>query len=400
MPISKKVREAATNSSFIRRMFEEGLELKRRFGPDQVFDFSLGNPDLEPPPAFRESLRELLEETGPGHHAYMPNAGYPEVRAAMARKVSAEHGVQVRPNEVVMCVGAAGGMNVVMKTLLDPGSEVIVSRPYFVEYDSYVENHGGVVKVVDSTEDFVIDPDALLRAVTPRTRAIILNSPNNPTGRLYPESVLIHLGDRLRSHAESTGQIVYLVVDEPYRDLVYDGLSTPPVIAHYPHTIVVNSFSKSLSLPGERIGYIAVGPEAADAGEIVAGLVMCNRTLGFVNAPALMQRVVSRLTEIRVDIAPYARRRDLLTALLSEMGVDYVKPDGAFYLFCRAPGGDDLAFVDTLKSHRILCVPGTGFRMPGWFRLCYSVPDAVVNRSIPALREALRRSSVGRNSPE
>ncbi len=390
MPISKKVRDAATNSSFIRRMFEEGLELKERFGHDQVFDFSLGNPDLEPPSLFRESLRALLEEEGPGHHAYMPNAGYPEVRAAMAAKVSKEHGVQVTPSRVVMCVGAAGGMNVVMKSLLDPGSEVIVSRPYFVEYDSYVDNHGGVLKVVDSTEDFLIDPDAILRAVTTRTRAIILNSPNNPTGRLYPESLLIRLGELLLAHAKANGQPVYLVVDEPYRDLVYDGLSTPPVIVHYPHTIVVNSFSKSLSLPGERIGYIAVGPEAADAGELVAGLVMCNRTLGFVNAPALMQRVVSKLTETRVDITPYARRRDQLTAVLREMGVHFVKPDGAFYLFCRAPGGDDLAFINHLKSRRILCVPGTGFCMPGWFRLSYSVPDAVVDRSIPALREALR----------
>lgn len=390
MPISASIKQSIANSSWIRRMFEEGLAMKQKLGEDQVFDFSLGNPDLEPPAEFHRILQDLLQSPQQGQHGYMANAGFPEVRAAMAEKVSREHGLTFRPEHVVMCVGAAGGMNVVMKTLLDPGSEVLVSRPYFVEYGSYVGNHGGLLRTVDSTPDFLLDPAALAGAFTERTRAVIINSPNNPTGRLYPESVISELGRTLLAHAASTGNRIVLVVDEPYRDLVYGDQVTPPVACHYPHTIVVNSFSKSLSLPGERIGYIAVAPECDELDSLMAGLIMCNRTLGFVNAPALMQRAVARLTNVKVDISPYRRRRDILSAALRKAGIEFAEPDGAFYLFCRAPGGNDTEFAGFLKEFHILGVPGTGFGLPGWFRLSYAVPDRVVEGAAPRFVEAMQ----------
>jgi aspartate aminotransferase len=376
-------------SSWIRRMFEEGLALKARYGADQVFDLSLGNPDLEPPPEFGTTLQELARDPTRGTHGYMPNAGYPEVRAAMAAKVSREHRVTLAADQIVMCVGAAGGLNVVLKTVLNPGDEVLVVRPYFVEYEAYVQNHGGVLRALDPTPDFLLDPATVAAELSEQTAALLVNSPNNPTGRLYPESLWVELAERLREHHARGGRRILLLVDEPYRDLVYDGRLPPPIACHYADTVVVSSFSKSLSLAGERIGYIAVHPECEDSSDLVAGLILSNRTLGFVNAPALMQRVVARLAEVKVDITPYARRRERLCQALRELGMRFAPPDGAFYLFCQSPTADDLSFVQWLKDHRLLTVPGTGFGFPGWFRLCYAVPDATVEAAIPRLRTAL-----------
>jgi aspartate aminotransferase len=388
MPIASRVRESLAASSWIRRMFEEGLALRAQYGADQVFDLSLGNPDLEPPPEFRSTLQELVSDETRGSHAYMPNAGYLETRAAVAAKVSREHRVSLGPDQVVMSVGAAGGLNVVLKTLLNPGDEVLVVRPYFVEYAAYVNNHGGVLRTLEPTPDFLLDPETVAAGLGEKTAAVLVNSPNNPTGRLYPESVWVELGERLRVHHARGGRRVLLLVDEPYRDLVYEGRMAPPIACHYADTVVVSSFSKSLSLAGERIGYVAVNPQCEDASELVAGLVMCNRTLGFVNAPALMQRVITRLAAVKLDLTPYARRRERLCIALRELGLTFAQPDGAFYLFCRCPTPDDQRFVLFLKDHRLLSVPGSGFGFPGWFRLSYAVPDATVQGAISRLRTA------------
>jgi len=371
-------------------MFEEGARLKALYGEREVFDMSLGNPDLEPPAAFVARLRELAASDQPGTHGYMPNAGYPETRAAMARKVAREHRIEITGERVVMCVGAAAGLNVVLKTIMEPGDEVLAIRPYFVEYGAYVGNHGGALRVVDPSSDFTIDAENVAAALGPRTAAVIVNSPNNPTGRLYPESSIIELGRVLSAHASSTGRRVVLLVDEPYRDLVYGGRVTPPIACHYSDTIVVNSFSKSLSLAGERIGYVAVAPGCENVNELMAGLILCNRTLGFVNAPALMQRAVASLENVTIDISPYERRRNALAAGLRAAGLEFCEPDGAFYLFCRCPTSDDVRFVSHLKDHRILAVPGQGFGYPGWFRLSYAVPDWVAEGAAARFASAVQ----------
>jgi aspartate aminotransferase len=371
-------------------MFEEGIQLKARYGEREVFDFSLGNPDLEPPAEFVAKLREVVDSPEHGTHGYMPNAGYMATRAAMARKVNREHRIEATAENVVMCVGAAGGLNVVMKTLLNPGDEVLAIRPYFVEYGAYVGNHGGTLRAVDPTPDFGLAPENVARALGPKTAAIILNSPNNPTGRVYSEASIEALGAVLSAHAQKTGRAVVLVVDEPYRDLVYGGKVTPPVACHYSDTIVVNSFSKSLSLAGERIGYVAASPRSSDIGELMEGLVMCNRTLGFVNAPALMQRAVAALADVTVDISPYERRRNVLAQGLKDAGLRFSEPEGAFYLFCESPTIDDVRFVSHLKEHRILAVPGQGFGYPGWFRLCYAVPDWAVSGAVERFKAAMQ----------
>jgi aspartate aminotransferase len=390
MPVATAIRKTLSASSWIRKMFEEGLELKARYGEGEVFDFSLGNPDLEPPPAVIARLRELVSSSELGTHGYMPNAGFSETRAAMARKVNREHRLDASAEHVVMCVGAAAGLNVVMKTILNPGDEVIVTRPYFVEYGSYVTNHGGVLRTVDPTSDFGLSPENVGAALSSKTAAVLLNSPNNPTGKIYSENSIKALGAILDAHAKKTGHTVALVVDEPYRDLVYGGKITPPVACHYNATIIVNSFSKSLSLAGERIGYIVVSPHIADCRELVAGLVMCNRTLGFVNAPALMQRVVATLDDVTIDISPYERRRNILAKGLTDAGIPFSEPDGAFYLFCKAPIADDVRFIAHLKDHRVLGVPGQGFGYPGWFRLSYAVPDWVITGSVPRFMAAMQ----------
>ncbi len=389
MPVAASIRQTIGASSWIRRMFEEGLELKARYGEREVFDFSLGNPDLEPPPEFTAKLRELVASPELGTHGYMTNAGYPATRAAMARKVNREHRIEATSEHIVMCVGAAAGLNVVMKTILDPGDEVLVTRPYFVEYGSYVTNHGGILRFVDPAPGFGLSPDNVASALGPKTAALIINSPNNPTGRLYPEPSIQAVCAVLMEHSKKTRRAVVLVVDEPYRDLVYAGRVTPPVACHHDDTIVVNSFSKSLSLAGERIGYIAVSPRCSDCGDLMAGLVMCNRTLGFVNAPALMQRAVAALGNVTIDVSPYERRRNLLAQGLRDAGLELCEPDGAFYLFCKAPIADDVRFVTHLKNHRILAVPGQGFGYSGWFRLSYAVPDWVVAGAVPHLKTAM-----------
>jgi aspartate aminotransferase len=375
----------------IRKMFEEGNRLKKEHGADNVFDFSLGNPDIEPPPAFHRVFLRLAREDRKGSHAYMPNAGYPEVREALAAKASREHGVPIDGSHVVMAVGAAGGLNVVFKSILDGGDEVIVPRPYFMEYRSYVDNHGGVLVEVDTRADFSLDLDAIKAALSPKTRAVLINSPNNPTGRVYPAGDIEALGTILAAHGAP-----YLISDEPYREISYDGIVVPPIFASYDNSIVVSSYSKSLSLPGERIGYVAVGPKARDREELVNALIYATRILGFVNAPALMQRIVAELTFARVDVDVYARRRAAFTRILDEAGISYARPEGAFYLFCRVPprkvssGGDDERdFVELLKQRLVLGVPGSGFGKPGWIRFAYCVDEKIIKAAGTAFKKIM-----------
>ncbi len=385
MPIADAIREAQSKSSWIRKMFDEGAILKRKYGADKVFDFSLGNPDIDPPPAFHSALVRLTSEDAPGSHGYMANAGFLPVRDALARKASLDHQVDIAGNNLVMCVGAAGGLNTTLKAILNPGDEVVVSRPYFVEYGSYISNHGGRMVLADSTRDFDLDVRSIAAALTPKTAAVLINSPHNPTGRVYPASTIAALADALRAHGAKTGRYPYLIADEPYREIVYGGRSVPPVLSAYEESILVTSYSKSLSLPGERIGYIAVGPAVKDAEELVGALIYATRVLGFVNAPALMQRVVAELTTARVDVGIYERRRDVFKSVLDEAGIAYAEPEGAFYLFCKVPegkgGSDDVAFVMKLKDHLVLAVPGSGFGAPGWFRLAYCVDEKVIEAS-------------------
>ncbi|MCP4683782.1 MAG: pyridoxal phosphate-dependent aminotransferase, partial [Desulfobacterales bacterium] len=326
MPASQKIQASIERSSWIRKMFEEGEKRKAKFGAENVFDFSLGNPNLPPPPRFKEVLVELAEDHAPGLHAYMPNAGFAETRQAVADYLNKFNRPEFSPDEIVMTVGAGGGLNVVLKTVLNPGEEVIIPRPYFVEYDFYLDNHQGIPRVVPTKEDFSLDLDAIAEAVGEKTRAVLINSPNNPTGRVYREEELKSLADLLSQYSNKFGQSIYLISDEPYRKIAYDSVTVPSVFNVYNESFVVTSFSKDLSLPGERIGYAAANPDMSDKGTILAGMVLCNRILGYVNAPAIMQRAVSRLLEENVDISLYRKKRDMLCEGLASFGYDFIKP--------------------------------------------------------------------------
>ena len=388
MNVSARIKAALENSSWIRRMFEEGAELKARLGPEQVCDFTLGNPDLEPPRQFKEELLAAVKDPAPGLHGYMSNAGLPPVRQALAAHESRVHRLPFTAEDIIVTCGAGAALNVILKALLDPGDEVVVFAPFFPEYFFYADNHGGIARVVETDETFQLDLERLEAGLSARTRAVIVNSPNNPTGQVYGAERLAGLGELLTLHSRRHGRPVYLIADEPYRRLAFDGLTVPSTYAAYPHTLLATSYSKDLSIPGERLGYAAVSPRAEGREEVAAGMVLANRILGFVNAPALMQRVVGRLTEVTIDLTPYARRRDLFCDLLSRAGYEFLRPKGAFYLFPKAPGGDDLAFVNRLKQENILAVPGQGFGRAGHFRLAFCVPEAVIERAAPGFARA------------
>jgi len=390
MAISQKIGGFISQASFIRKMFEEGVRLKQEYGAGNVFDFSLGNPNLEPPVEVRTRLKELVSAGIPGMHMYMPNAGYPETRAAVAAEVGAARGVALAADQIVMTCGAGGALNVIFKTLLDPGEEVIIPAPFFVEYRFYVDNAGGESRIVPTREDFSLDLDAIGAAVTNRTKAVLINSPNNPTGKVYDEASIRGLASLLAERGRAFGREIYLISDEPYTEIVYDGLAAPSVLAAYPHSLIASSYSKSLSLPGERIGYIAANPGIAGIEEIMGGLTLCNRILGFVNAPALMQRAVAGLRGVRVDVETYRRKRDLLCDGLASVGYRVARPEGAFYLFLPTPIADDVLFANALQKRRILTVPGSGFYGPGHIRIAYCVDDATITGAIEGFGETLK----------
>ena len=389
MAISRKMQAFGEKSSWIRKMFEQGEKMKAEFGAENVFDFSLGNPDVPPPPEFDEAIGRLIADHTPGSHGYMPNGGYPWVREALAGRMSAEQGVQLTRDEILMTCGAAGALNVVMKSLLDPGDEVIILAPFFVEYHFYVDNHGGVVSVVPCDAAFNIDHQAIRAAISGRTKAVIINSPNNPTGQVYSQAALDTLGALLEEEGSRYGSTIYLVMDEPYRDILFDGHDAASTLSAYRNAIVLSSYSKSLSLAGERIGFMAVHPEMEGKAELLDALTLANRILGFVNAPALMQRVVAELQDVTVDCSIYARRRELFRKILDDAGFEYELPKGAFYFFPKSPIEDDVEFCSILQEQKILAVPGRGFGAPGYFRLAFAVPDDVIERSAAGFRAAM-----------
>jgi len=385
MPISEKIQTFIDRSSWIRRMFEEGARLREIHGDENVFDFTLGNPTVEPPPRFNEQLRRMAAHPEPGMHRYMNNAGYDRTRAAVAERLSRTSGLQVEAGQVIMTCGAGGALNVVLKTLLNPGDEVIILTPYFVEYKFYIDNHGGVAREVwTRREDFQLDLDTIEAAISEKTCALIINSPNNPTGVIYPEADLRRLDALLKRRQQETGRAVVVISDEPYARIAYQGQQVPSLFACVDNAVIVTSHSKDLALPGERIGYLAASPKLQDCRLFMAGAVFCNRVLGFVNAPAMAQRLVADLQDESVAIAPYQEKRDLLFDHLTALGFKMVKPGGAFYLFPRSPIEDDVAFVTRAQQHNILLVPGSGFGAPGYFRIAYCVEREVIERSLPA----------------
>lgn len=380
--ISKQVNNDVQNASWIRAMFEEGERLRQIHGEDKVFDFSLGNPDYEPPVAVREEMKRLLDI--PGIHKYTNNAGYPDVRARVAAQLKKETGLPFEAGHIIMTCGAAGGLNVVLKTILNPQEEVILFSPYFVEYGFYIQNHGGRSVVVPTGTDFMPNPEALAKAITPATKAIILNSPNNPTGVIYPPDMLEQMATVLEQKEKELDTSILVISDEPYSKLVYEGAEVPNLMNFFKHCAVVNSFSKSLALPGERIGYIAVSPRIEHMEELMGGLTFANRTLGFVNAPSLFQKLAGACLDETPDTTVYQRRRDLLYNHLSSLGFECVKPQGAFYLFPKSPIADDVEFVRQALKYNLLVVPGRGFACPGYFRLAYCVDEKIIINSFPA----------------
>ena len=376
----------------IRKMFEEGAMQKKKYGEDNVYDFSIGNPDLDPPAEVVEAIKEIAADTSPMCHGYMPNPGYMQARQAMAEKTSLEQGTAVPADCVIMSVGAAGAMNCVFKALLNVGDEVIVPAPYFAEYGHYCANHGGTLRPVPTKNDFSLDIDAIKAALTEKTAAVIINSPNNPTGRIYSREEIQALSAVLTAHGEKTGRYPYIVCDEPYRAITYGGKKVAPVFPEYRQAVVVTSFAKNLSVPGERIGYIAVNPASDDASEMVAACILATRILGFVNAPAFFQKVIARSWNARCDYSLYEKRCREIMEIMDYAGLQYAKPEGAFYLFVKVPegwNGDDMAFTEHLKKFNILCAPGTGFGGKGWFRISYCVAEKTILNSKEAFYKAI-----------
>jgi aspartate aminotransferase len=391
MTISKKVEEIMASASFIRKMFEEGARLKAEHGPENVFDFSLGNPNLPPPPQFDDVIKRLLKEKPSGMHGYMPQPGYPHVRDKVAAYLSKEQGIDVTGNEIIMTCGAAGALNVILKAVLDPGDEVLSPVPCFVEYKFYTDNHGGVFKTVNTQKDFSLDIEAISGAITEKTKVVLINSPNNPTGQIYSKESLDALGELLVKKSEELKRVIYLVSDEPYRKIVYDGADVPSIFTSYRDSVVATSYSKDISIPGERIGFVAINPHASFKSDLFEAMTLTNRILGFVNAPALMQRIVAELQGAQVDVSQYKKKRDLLCDGLAESGYMFLRPPGAFYLFPKSPIDDDVAFVKELQDELILVVPGSGFAGPGYFRISFCVDDETIVNALPGFKRVIQQ---------
>lgn len=389
--ISEKMVSYVNNSSAIRAMFEEGKRLAAIYGAENVYDFSLGNPNLPAPQEVKEAIHQILEEEDPVLvHGYMGNSGYDDVREAVAASLNRRFGTSFAGEHIVMTVGAAGGMNVIMKTLLNPGDEVLAFAPYFGEYRAYVTNYDSVLKVVPpNTEDFQPYLLEFERRITPKTKAVIVNTPNNPTGVVYSEETIRGLADILRRKQQEYGTAIYLISDEPYRELVYDGNEVPYLTNYYENTIVGYSFSKSLSLPGERIGYLVLPPSLEDGEAIRSAANVATRILGYVNAPSLFQRVIMRCLDAQVDVDYYNRNRETLYEGLSKVGLTCIKPQGAFYLFVKSPLEDEKEFCEAAKRHNLLLVPGSSFDCPGYVRLAYCVSYEMIERSLPHFAELM-----------
>lgn len=390
--ISAKIKEKLASGSAIRKMFEEGNRLKKIYGEDKVFDFSIGNPDLEPPKEVSDALKELADNPTPGMHGYMSNSGYESTRAAIAAQRSAQSGLSIDAGAVCMTVGAASAMNDVLHSILDADDEVIVLAPFFMEYINYIENHNGKVVIVQTDDKFMPDFDAIEKAITPKTKAIIINSPNNPSGVVYGEDQLTKLNDLLRSQ----DHVIQVISDEPYIDLVYDGLTVPSVLKYIDNVVICFSWSKSLSLPGERIGYTLVSPRNEDYEDLTGAIVLSNRILGSVNAPAIWQKVVEKALNAKVDVANYEHRRNLLYSNIVDAGFEAVKPNGALYIFMKTPHGlTDTEFQDICAKYNLLLVPGASFKRPGYMRLAFCVSEQTIKNSREAFANIAKELGIG-----
>lgn len=378
------------HASWIRRMFEAGGQLKARYGAENVYDFSLGNPDLPAPPAVAQGLRAFAEHAEePFAFGYMPNGGFAWARDRLAAHLSKEQGVKLTADDVILGCGAAGVLNAFLRAVLNPGEEMLSFAPYFVEYGFYVANHGGVFKAVMSKEDnFAPDLKALEEAIGPKTRVVLINSPHNPTGVIYSRKDLTALAGLLENKSQEYGRPIWLVADEPYRFLAYDGVEVPSVLPLYPYAVAISSCSKNMSLPGERVGYAAVSPRLPEKAELMAGLTLTNRILGFVNPPVVGQHILIAALGSQVDLSVYAARRKAMAEVLKSAGYAFRMPAGAFYFFPKAPGGDDVAFVNRLLEERVLAVPGSGFGCPGHFRLAFCVDESVIRKSAEGFAKA------------
>lgn len=393
--ISANISNILQNASWIRRMFEAGIELKQKHGADKVCDFTLGNPDLPPVPEVGRTLRRLADTVDqPLSLGYMPNAGLTSTRQRLAEYLAKEQQAPLTAGQVIVTCGAAGGLNVIFRTVLEPGDEVICPTPYFVEYGFYVGNYGGkLVPVPSQAPGFALDLGAIEAAITDKTRIILIDSPNNPTGVVYNRDELKGLAAILARAGAGRDKPIYLVSDEPYRFLAYDGVEVPPILPLYPFSMAVGSFSKSLSLAGERIGYIAVSPALPQTDLFVSGLILCNRILGYVNAPVIGQRLVEAALGATVDVGIYKKRRDAMAAILRDAGIEFVLPQGAFYFFPKVPGKvDDVQFCQLLADELVLAVPGRGFGLPGYFRLTYCMDEAIIRRAAPGFKKAADRA--------
>jgi aspartate aminotransferase len=389
MPIADRMIPRVAAFAVIKDMFEEGRRLKAEFGPDNVYDFSLGNPDVPPPEGFRKALRDLVASPSL-NHGYAPVTGHPEVREALARRLRSEHGIDIPPDLILMTVGASGALNDILRALVNPGEELLTPAPYFLGYENYAFLADAGLVAVPTDARFHLNLAAMAAAVTPKTRVVLINSPNNPSGAVYADAELKALGNVLQDASTRFGKRIYLVSDEPYRLITY-GPAVPSVFAAYPHSIVVNSYSKELSLAGERIGYLAVHPKADDAGQILAAAAVVNSML-VVNAPSLFQQAAAMAEGAGVDVSLYRRRRDLICDILKRAGYEFTPPEGAFYLFPKSPMPDDARFTDILKTERILVSPGRAFGAPGYFRISYAVPETAIIASEAGFRRALQKA--------
>ena len=389
--LNDQVKNFLSNSSMIRKMFEAGIELKKKYGADNVYDFSLGNPDLPVPATVQKSIENIAAHSlEPFAHGYMPNAGYPAVREKLSKKLSIEQGHEIPAANVLMTCGAAGGLNVFFRTVLEKDDEVIVPSPYFVEYGFYTSNFGGKLVPVESKDfTFELDLDKLESAFNEKTRAIIINSPHNPTGQIYSREEMSRLGEIIEKKSKEFNHVIYLIADEPYRFLNYDGAEIPSVFDVCTNSVVIGSYSKTLSLAGERIGYIAVNPAIENSSELMNGLILSNRILGFVNAPAIAQRIVADCLDSEADMDVYRQRRNLMADVLKSAGLEFTMPKGAFYFFVKSPVEDEKVFVETLTKHRVLAVPGSGFGKKGYVRFAFCVSEKVIENSRDSINKAV-----------
>ncbi len=388
--LSQRVAGYLENASWIRHMFEAGAKLKAQYGADNVYDFSLGNPDLAPPPSVAEGIRKFAEKAHePFSLGYMSNGGYPWAREQLAAYLSKEQGIEISADLVMLSCGAAGAINAFFRAVLDLEEEVLSFAPYFVEYGSYTANHNGIFKTVPTVPDtFAPDLQALEDTINAKTRVLIINSPNNPTGKVYSKAELQGIIDVLKRNSEKYGRPIWLLSDEPYRFLAYDNVEVPSVLPMYPYSAVASSFSKNLCIPGERLGYLAVSPLLEESAELMDGLMVTNRILGYVNPPVVGMHIMAEALGSQVDVNIYAARRKAMAEVLSDAGYEFQLPEGAFYFFPKAPGGDDVAFTAKLQQERVIGVPGTGFGCKGYFRLTFCVDESIIRNAAPAFKKA------------